>query len=123
MSKLVRVILFAKDLDKLVGFYRTGLGLDVVRAEPGFVVLGGDGLELALSQIPEGIAKDIQIANPPKPRENTAIKLVFAVPDVDHTRAQLNAAGARMQEPRSFGARQMCDGVDPEGNVFQISLS
>ena len=38
--------------------------------------------------------------------------------DVAAARARLIAHGAVMHEPRPWGA---CDGVDPEGNVFQIT--
>jgi hypothetical protein len=42
---------------------------------------------------------------------------VFEVADLSQARAHLIAHGAVMFEPRRRGA---CDGLDPEGNVFQI---
>jgi hypothetical protein len=43
-------------------------------------------------------------------------RLVFTVDDVSLARGPLVAQGATMQEPKAWG----CDGVDPEGHVFQI---
>jgi predicted enzyme related to lactoylglutathione lyase len=121
MARLEMALVFAKDMEKLVSFYRDGLGLGVVRAEHGFTVLGGEGMELALSQIPERYAQNIQIADPPDAREDNPIKLIFAVEDIVATRERLNAAGGQMQPIRAAGARHSCDGIDPEGNVFQIT--
>lgn len=105
---LHRAIVFAVDLDKMTAFYRDALGLAEVRREPGWVELDG----VALHAIPPAIAARVSTA----PREDTAIKLVFACDDLAAARAALERAGATMREPRAWG----CDGIDPEGNVFQI---
>jgi len=57
------------------------------------------------------------IETPPKAREETPIKLVFESEDVTAARVHLISHGAIMFEPRPSGG---CDGLDPEGNVFQI---
>ena len=72
---------------------------------------------LALHAIPVEISKDIVVANPPEPRDDTPLKLVFEAPDLEAARSHLLSQGAVMYEPRGSGA---CDGLDPEGNVFQI---
>jgi catechol 2,3-dioxygenase-like lactoylglutathione lyase family enzyme len=112
-----RVIVFAKHVEALRHFYETGLGLVTVAAEPGWVRLGGAGAELALHGLPPAIAARVQIASPPVARADTAIKPVFFVADVVAARARLAALGAVMSEVRN----DYCDGVDPEGNVFQIA--
>jgi predicted enzyme related to lactoylglutathione lyase len=85
------------------------------------VVLGSDGAELALHAIPAQIAAQIAIEDPPQAREDTALKLVFAVSELDQLRASAEQFGGAMKEPRTIGSRRICDGVDPEGNVFQLS--
>jgi catechol 2,3-dioxygenase-like lactoylglutathione lyase family enzyme len=105
--KLARAIVFVKDVDRMTAFYRDALGLAEVRREPGWVELDG----VALHAIPPGL--EVSFA----PREDTPIKLAFACDDVAAARARLTAAGATMREVRPWGS---CDGVDPEGNVFQI---
>ena len=111
---LARAIVFVKDVPRMTAFYRDGLGLAVMKEEPGWVELDG----VALHAIPAEIADGIAIEDPPRAREDTAIKLVFAADDLERARARAIAAGARVGEIRSWGA---CDGVDPEGNVFQIA--
>jgi catechol 2,3-dioxygenase-like lactoylglutathione lyase family enzyme len=111
--RLARAIVFVKDVARMTAFYRNGLGLAVHLNEGDWVELDG----VALHMIPDAIAAGIVIDDPPSPREGTPIKLVFAAPDLAAARAHLIAAGAQMGEIKPWGA---CDGVDPEGNVFQI---
>jgi catechol 2,3-dioxygenase-like lactoylglutathione lyase family enzyme len=111
--KLARAIVFVKDAARMTAFYRDGLGLAVHLCEGDWVELDG----VALHAIPDAIAAGITIEDPPRAREDTPIKLVFAAHDLGAARAHLIAAGAQMGEIKPWGA---CDGVDPEGNVFQI---
>ncbi len=106
----------------MTAFYRDALGLAPLpeRAQPGWVELDAGGVTVALHAIPEAIAASIAVGDPPLARESAPIKLVFAVDDVAAARARLAASGAVMGDVRSWGA---CDGVDPEGNVFQIAAA
>ena len=114
---LATALVFVKDLDRMIAFYRDGVGLRVDERAEGWAVLDAGGVSLALHAIPAAIAARIEIATPPTPRSDTPIKLVFETADVATARTQLAAHGAVMFEPR--GATS-CDGADPEGNVFQI---
>lgn len=134
--KLRTAILFVKDLPTMTRFYRDVLGLPHLpeRSAPGWEEFGSgnipapgmrsadpidaDGAILALHAIPWEFARDMVIADPPTPRTETPIKLVFAVDDVMAERARLVAAGVTMGDLRPWDA---CDGLDPEGNVFQIA--
>jgi catechol 2,3-dioxygenase-like lactoylglutathione lyase family enzyme len=117
--KLRRVMIFAKDMARMTAFYRDGLGLRLIpeSRQEDWVELEAGGCSLALHAIPIGISKDIVIASPPEARDDTPMKLVFETPDLEAARSHLLSQGAVMHEPRSSGA---CDGLDPEGNVFQI---
>lgn len=117
--ELKGALIFVKDLERMTAFYRDGLGLRVLpdTAREGWVEFAAGNSSLALHSIPSDIAKDIKITTPPQPRVNTPIKLVFEALDLGPARAHLIAHGAVMHEPRSWGG---CDGLDPEGNVFQI---
>ena len=117
--ELRRAIIFVKDIDRMTAFYRDGLGLRVIpeRRQDGWVELDSGGAALALHVIPTHIAERLEIATPPQAREQTPIKLVFGAADVAAARAHLIAHGAVMFQPRDWGG---CDGLDPEGNVFQI---
>lgn len=117
--ELIRAILFVKDFETMAAFYRDALGLPEVAgtAAPGWVELGAGAARFGIHAIPEPIAATIEIANPPVPREDTPIKLVFRVDDLEAERARLIACGVAMGDLRPWGS---CDGIDPEGNVFQL---
>jgi catechol 2,3-dioxygenase-like lactoylglutathione lyase family enzyme len=116
---LSTVMIFAKDLKKMADFYHDALGLPLIPGPlaPGWIEFDAGGVRLALHALAPRAAKQIEITTPPRAREETPLKLVFEVHDLAATRRRLMARGATMFEPRSWGA---CDGLDPEGNVFQL---
>jgi|SRR6185295_12200993 len=118
MVTLRHAMIFAKDMTRMTAFYRDALGLTVVpdKASAEWVELDAGGARVALHLIPEKYAKDIQITTPPKARSENPIKIAFTVDDLATARERLVAHGAVMFDPHAFG----CDGLDPEGNVFQI---
>jgi predicted enzyme related to lactoylglutathione lyase len=111
---LRRAMIFAKDMARMTAFYRDLLGLPhlVERSRPGWEELEG----LALHELTH-----IDVEDPPRRREDCALKLVFGTDDVRATRERLIAAGVTMDATFEWEGRTFCDGVDPEGNVFQIS--
>jgi hypothetical protein len=65
-----------------------------------------------------------QASTPPVRREGTPIKLAFHVPSIEDLRpvvarfgGQLNSAGTQWE----FRGLRHCDGLDPEGNVVQMT--
>jgi catechol 2,3-dioxygenase-like lactoylglutathione lyase family enzyme len=117
--ELRMAMIFVKDMARMTAFYRDGIGLRLLpeATQEGWVEFQAGGSRLALHEIPSHIARDIEITDPPRARENTPIKLVFETPDLEASRAHLAAHGAVMHPPRNA---RWCDGLDPEGNVFQI---
>ena len=61
------------------------------------------------------------IGPPTGPRLDTAQKPCFHVEDVDAARADLIASGVTMRRIHRFEGIAFCDGVDPEGNIFQLT--
>jgi catechol 2,3-dioxygenase-like lactoylglutathione lyase family enzyme len=118
--ELGRAILFVKRLEPMVSFYGDTLGLTLLKdgSSQSWAEFAAEGARLALHAIPAELAETIVVADPPRPREETPIKLVFWVDDVAAERTRLLSRGVVMLELRAWGA---CDGVDPEGNVFQIA--
>ena len=108
----------------MVEFYHEALGLPVLSdpKDTSWVELDLGGARLSLQAIPPRIARTITVTTPPRAREETPFKLVFEVDDVVQTRRQLSQRGATMFEPRPSNSGPMgtCDGLDPEGNVFQL---
>ena len=121
--RLHRAILFARDMPRMTAFYRDGCGLQMVaeRSDDQWVEFDTGGAQLALHAIPAAIAKRITIGYPPAARRDNPIKLVFETGDLDATRAHLTAHGATMFEPTHWQGQSWCDGLDPEGNVFQVA--
>src|SRR5262249_11834057 len=106
-----------EDIARMQAFYQDTLGLPVITAEPGWVRLDAGGVVLALHAIKPGP----KLPDPPPERLDSYIKLCFHVDDVDAARAALVAAGVRMRDVHCYGDVAFCDGVDPEGNVLQIT--
>jgi len=120
---LTGAVLYAKDLQRLVAFYAAVTGLDVQSVQKGFAVLGGEPSRLVIVRIPKHIADAIDIATPPERREDTPIKLVFSVDDIAGVRnraAELGGILDAVEREWEFEGARVCDGHDPEGNVFQV---
>jgi hypothetical protein len=116
-------VLYAKNLERLAEFYTT-LGLVVDESVRGdFAVLMGPGVELSIVQIPEPIASQIEISDPPQARSRTPIKLVFFVASIDATLAAAGRLGGRIGDGSQrwqFRGHAVQDTVDPEGNQYQL---
>jgi predicted enzyme related to lactoylglutathione lyase len=115
--------LYAKDLQRLVEFYSAVACLDVQSVQKGFAILGREPSQLVIVRIPKRIADSIDISTPPERREDTPIKLVFAVEDIASAQNRAAERGGAMNAVDTeweFEGARVCDGHDPEGNVFQI---
>ena len=115
-------VIYAKALDRLVAFYVNAIGFQVVEQADEYVVIDHAGIQLVILQAPAQIADAISISDPPAPREETPIKLVFfAELDTVRTRAPESGGGLMPSEREwRFQDTRVCDGFDPEGNIFQI---
>jgi predicted enzyme related to lactoylglutathione lyase len=123
-------VLYVLDLDRAVRFYEVTTNWRVAGLESGFATLQSPSelasTVLTLVRIPEEIAADITITDPPERREETPIKLSFAVQSIAAVRSVAPSAGGVVDSPDmewTFGAVRVCDGHDPEGNVVQFRES
>jgi len=116
IGKVIEIILYAKDMNSQVGFYRDVLGLEITTpkglrtyADQMWVTFDTGPCILALHGGGQGdYGRD-------------APKFVFEVNEVELTRGQLIERGVAMGEIRSPSPGVMvCDGKDPEGNWFSI---
>ena len=116
-------VMYAKNLDRLVEFY-PALGLAVDEAQSGdYAVLIGPQIELSIVQIPEQIASQIQITDPPQARSNTPIKLAFVVQSIDRALEAARLLGGRTEDSSKrwqFRGHAIQDAIDPEGNRYQL---
>ena len=120
----VALVVYAVDVARLAAFYRGAFELEVAEGDDTYAVLAAPGVELVVQRIPPWIAADIVVSDPPEVREDTPIKPVFRVDDLDSAVARFAAAGGRLRGSDTvwtFRGRVLRDGWDPEGNVVQLS--
>ena len=118
-AELSRVILFVDDIERMSAFYEGVLGLDrLAGGTADFICFAAGSGQVCLHSLPAQYRSDG--GDYPK-REDTYVKFVFASTDVEADRKHLIEKGVRMNDVVRYGAIDLCDGADPEGNIFQIS--
>ncbi len=116
-------VIFAKDVAAVARFYEGTVPMAILAEEDGAVRLENDSLQLVIHALPKAIASQIEIGAPPKLREQSAIKPVFAVDSLDRVRGIVSALGGGMKPASSafvWAGFRACDGHDPEGNQVQF---
>lgn len=119
----VGVAIYVKELARLSAFYASLLELEIRQAKPDFAVLACGPIELILVAMAPEWAQSVEITSPPMIREETPIKPLFLVQNIAQARLRAEALGGRLKDQGSeweFGQYRVCDGIDPEGNVFQV---
>jgi len=117
------VVLYAKDVGRVVAFYSAVLGFQATDRDDNHVVLESPSCQLVVVRIPDDIASSIEISVPPARRADAAIKPVFIAASMAAVRASAEAFGGMVNSPDKewvFQGFTVCDGLDPEGNVIQI---
>ena len=103
-----RIVLFTKDMPRMVAFYRDVLGLKLRKDEKGWKEFDANGCVIALHNGTSEVGR-----RPPK--------IGFWSADVAAARESLIARGAKLGKVMSGGGLTRCEGKDPDGNPFQIS--
>ena len=124
-------VLYAKDVDRVSGFYAAVAGLVRTDRGEGHVVLTLPGpqagaWELIVHAIPVAVAEGIHLTSPPQRREDAVTKLVFPVADLARARWEAARVGGVVDPAErewSWSGVRACDGHDPEGSVFQVRLA
>lgn len=116
-------VIYASDIRRIGAFYAQVAGLRITHAEGDHIVLESGAFQLVVVAVPARIAASIELTDPPRPREDTAIKLVLAVADMATARETARSLGGQLLPPQrewQFQGMRVCDGYDPEGNVVQF---
>ncbi|VVE12839.1 VOC family protein [Pandoraea anhela] len=115
-----RLILYVRDVERLKSFYQQYFALAVVEEIAGeWVVLNAGAIELALHLVRQPYRQQ-----PPSMHPRSNAKIVFSVTSgLTEMRERLLRDGVRMRDLKRFDGFPflMCDGEDPEGNVFQLA--
>ena len=112
MLALNRVIVFSSDVEKSASFYQTMFGFTALPSD----YPASEWLELETGGCRIAFHKAYE-----KGGGACAHKLVFFSDNPLAVRDELIAKGANMLEAKQFGDLILCDGVDIDGNRFQIS--
>ncbi|HEY1997856.1 VOC family protein [Paraburkholderia sp.] len=114
-----RLILYVHNVELLKSFYQAQFGFSVVEEIPDeWAVLKAGEVQLALHLVGEPYRGSAAHAG------HSNAKLVFSLPSgLPALRDKLIASGINMGELKRYSGFPMllCDGKDPEGNVFQLS--
>ena len=119
----IHIVVYAKEAEEVARFYERVLDLARIESESNFVLLAGIGYELSVVAMPEQLARQVRLQSPPTPREETPLKISFVVPDIEALRQAVLSAGGSLKPPQatwSWRGQLHLDGIDPEGNVFQL---
>ena len=119
-ASLSRIILYVQDVGLLTRFYRDILGLPVVQ-EIGdeWVIFRPGSCELALHRV----GRPYRVVDAGSWKVETNVKLVLVVTrEIAELRAELIWKGVPMREVKLYPGfpGPLCDGEDPEGNIFQL---
>jgi catechol 2,3-dioxygenase-like lactoylglutathione lyase family enzyme len=114
-----RLILYVRNVSLLKAFYQTHFAFPVVEEiEDEWAVLRAGAVDIALHRVGEPY-RDL-----PAHANTSNAKIVFSVDSgLIDLREKLLATGVRMRDLKRYDGfpQLMCDGEDPEGNVFQLS--
>jgi predicted enzyme related to lactoylglutathione lyase len=116
-------VLFVTDVPRQTQFYQSVASMALLQADAEHAVLELMGFQLvvhALRGVPDASA---DISGGAVPREDAYVKLCLPVQRIAAVRDMVTALGGSLRPPDSeWSARgfRACDGVDPEGNVFQL---
>jgi catechol 2,3-dioxygenase-like lactoylglutathione lyase family enzyme len=114
-------VLYVKDLARSVAFFQAVAGLREDSRGDDYVVLVCNAFELVILRTPATAA--IELTDPPIPRTEAAVKLVFFVSDLAAARAAMLACGGvpdPVEKQWVFRGYTVSDGIDPEGNKIQL---
>jgi predicted enzyme related to lactoylglutathione lyase len=116
-------VIYAKNFTRLAKFYEAVAGLAIKETDKTSTRLESESFQLVVLQAPKRIADVIEISEPPLRRESTPIKLVFFVESIRDVREKVKALGGALnasEKEWQFDGHKVCDGRDPEGNIFQL---
>ncbi|MGC3030299.1 VOC family protein [Burkholderia sp. DN3021] len=119
---MTRIILYVRDVALQKAFYQRYFDLPVIEEINGeWVVLDAGAIELALHLAGPAFRQTTSFVHANS--DANAVKLVFSIDaDIDTHRDRLSRDGVTVRDLKRYDgfAYRMYDGLDPEGNVFQV---
>lgn len=113
------IILYVKNVELLKNFYVENFSLKVIEEDPDWVLLNAGTVSIGLHKIGDQYLDKIEEGY----QFDNNTKLIFQIDtDMVTARHELVSKNIRMKEIKTFDHYDfwLCDGTDPEGNVFQL---
>ena len=129
------LVIFTNDLSGLEAFYSRLLSMRVLERGEGFVTLSERGLDIVLHSTADARKAAMKTGSyslsekaaiktgSVSPREQVALKPVFYVDDLAACRVTAGTLGGQVGDEAAewlFHGARVCDGHDPDGNIFQL---
>lgn len=121
-AKLDTIILYVKNIQLLKKFYVENFNLTVLQEDEIWILLSAENTNIGFHKIGQKYMDQI---NPNHQFDNNT-KIVFEIDDdLEIIRKEFLEKNIPMREIKTFDNYSfwLCDGTDPEGNVFQLKKS
>lgn len=113
------LILYVKNVELLKNFYVEHFNLKVIEEDSIWVLLNAGTVHIGFHKIGDQYLDKIEAGH----TFDNNTKLVFTVDvDIELARKEFLSKNIQMREVKTFDNYDfwLCDGTDPEGNVFQL---
>ena len=113
------LLIYARNITTLKQFYTENFGLQVIEEDDVWVLLSAGAATIGFHKIGE---QYLHKMNPDRKIE-TNTKMVFEIDvAIEKVRNNFISKNIEMREIKTFENYNfwLCDGIDPEGNVFQL---
>jgi hypothetical protein len=118
-AKLDTIILYVKEIQILKKFYVENFNLKVVEEDEIWILLNAGNINIGFHKIGKKYMEQIDANH----RFDNNTKIVFEIDDdLEGIRKEFIEKNIPMRELKTFDNYNfwLCDGIDPEGNVFQL---
>ncbi|AZA80755.1 hypothetical protein C1637_11970 [Chryseobacterium lactis] len=118
-AKLDTIILYVKNVELLTNFYVENFNLKILEEDPIWALLNAGSAKIGLHKIGEQYLEKIDTNH----IFDNNTKIVFEIDkDIESARNEFLSKNVRMRDIKTFENYDfwLCDGADPEGNVFQL---
>lgn len=113
------LILYVKNVELLKDFYVENFNLKVIEEDSIWVLLNAGNVNIGFHKIGDQYLDKIEAGH----TFDNNTKIVFTVDvDIELARNEFLSKNIQMREIKTFDNYDfwLCDGTDPEGNVFQL---
>ncbi|KFF12728.1 hypothetical protein IW15_07980 [Chryseobacterium soli] len=113
------IILYVKNVELLKNFYVENFRLEVMEEDTVWVLLNAGAIQIGLHTISDSYLEKIEEGH----LFDNNTKLVFEIDvDIESARNEFVSRNIQMRAIKTFDNYDfwLCDGTDPEGNVFQL---